>query len=199
MSTFIPQDTSILLRLKRDTQSIHCSLEERVDLLNSVRTTGSYRALLENFYGLYCPYETALQQSMPTIHQWLPDIQSRTRIEALRMDLTILGNSSPHNLSQATIPPLQTIADMFGCLYVLEGSTLGGQIISRHIHEKLNYTPDSGCAFFNGYGSNIGAFWMKFCSAIEAYSATHPEDNDAIVASATRTFQTFYHWTARDQ
>ena len=35
------------------------------------------------------------------------------------------------------LPPLETQADAFGCLYVLEGATLGGRVISRHIERAL--------------------------------------------------------------
>ena len=192
-------ETSILQRLKQDTQAVHASLETHIDLFKRVRSDQSYRALLESFYGLHHPYDSLIQGTASEISPWLPDVRSRTRIEALRRDLGVLGNSTLNDLPQATIPSFQTTAEMFGCLYVLEGSTLGGQIISRHIRETLNYTPENGCAFFSAYGSNVGEMWMKFRVGIEAYSESHPQYNDDVIAFATKTFQTFEQWIARGQ
>jgi heme oxygenase len=44
---------------------------------------------------------------------------------------------------------LETIPEAPGCLYVLEGSTLGGRIITRHVKEILPVDETRGCTFFN--------------------------------------------------
>ena len=54
-----------------------------------------------------------------------------------------------------------------GCLYVLEGATLGGVVIRRHPEQKLRLGPDNGAAFFHAYGPDTGRRWREFCGALE--------------------------------
>ena len=50
------------------------------------------------------------------------------------------------------LPLVETFAQTLGCPYVLEGATLGGQVVGRHLRENLNLSPENGAAFFNSYG-----------------------------------------------
>jgi len=186
--------TSLLERLKRETQASHGEIERRVDLLNRVRTAQSYRILLEQFYGVYCPLESEIAHSMLEIARWLPDIQDRMRTTLLRLDLRSLGNLCPEGLPLAPIPPLNSLAQRFGCLYVLEGSTLGGQIIAREVSSRLPFTSEHGCSFFANHGAEIGAMWRSFCHALEAYGMANSESHDSIIQSAANTFGVFGDW-----
>jgi heme oxygenase len=185
---------SILPWLKRETQPSHARLERIVDIVNRVRTSSDYRTLLETFYGLYQPLESEIARSVHQIAPWLPDIENRRRTPSLKADLRVLGNVCPGSLPLASVPSLCSLSDIFGCLYVLEGSTLGGQIISRQIGSHLDFTPENGCSFFASHGAETGNMWRKFSHAIEAYSVSHPEDRVAIVRAATDTFGVFANW-----
>ena len=68
------------------------------------------------------------------------------------------------------------IAEGIGCLYVLEGSTLGGQFILRALQERLGLSPDREARFFASYGKHVGSMWKSFGSFAEQYAATHPAD-----------------------
>jgi heme oxygenase (biliverdin-IX-beta and delta-forming) len=89
----------------------------------------------------------------------------------------------------AELPELVTIPQVLGCLYVIEGATLGGQIITRHLQANLGITPETGGAFFAGYGVENGARWQAFGAMITA-AAERFGGEDEIVASANRTFET---------
>jgi heme oxygenase len=45
------------------------------------------------------------------------------------------------------LPDIEDWPRMLGCLYVLEGATLGGQIISRHLQRTLHIDAINGAAF----------------------------------------------------
>jgi heme oxygenase len=186
----------VMQRLRQETQIIHTRVESRVALPDRVGSAAGYRALLETFYGLYSPCESAVEAFAPQLAPWLPDVLLRLRKSALERDLQALGNISPETLPLASVSPLQTVAQAFGCLYVLEGSTLGGQVIGRHIAVTLGYTPGNGCSFFSGDGADTGRMWTLFRKAVEGYSAAHPNDDDEIVLSAIHTFETFDRWIA---
>ena len=185
---------SLFDRLKRETQESHVDVERRVDLLNRVKNARSYRALLEQFYGVYCPLETEILRSMSEIATWIPDIENRMRTASLRLDLRVLGNLFPETLPLAAIPPLGSLPQRLGCLYVLEGSTLGGQTITREVSRQLPYSPENGCSFFSSHGADIGGMWRRFREAMESYAVAHSENHDIIIQSAIATFRGFAEW-----
>ena len=47
-------------------------------------------------------------------------------------------------------------------LYPLEGSTLGGQVISIRLRDNLGLNATNGGRFFNGYGEQTGQYWAEF-------------------------------------
>jgi heme oxygenase len=188
---------SLLDRLKWETQESHGEVERQVDVLNRVRTAGSYRTLLEGLYGVYCPLESEISRSMSEIATWLPDIENRMRTASLRVDLGVLGNLCPETLPLANIPSFCSLPQQFGCLYVLEGSTLGGQTIAREVTRQLPYSPENGCSFFAGHGAETGGMWRRFREAIESYATAHSENQESIIQAAVATFRAFGDWFER--
>ena len=190
---------SLIQRLKTETQASHASLESRVDLPQRLQNPSAYRALLEAFYGIFSPLEAEIARSFSEIALWLPDIASRMRTASLRTDLRVLGNLCPEALPCSPVPPLRSLPEQLGCLYVLEGSTLGGQIIARQIASQLHYTPENGCSFFAGHGAEVGPMWNRFREAIGSFSVAHPdaETQDQIISSANATFRAFGDWFDR--
>jgi heme oxygenase len=71
---------------------------------------------------------------------------------------------------------------------VVEGSTLGGQVISRQL-AKANITLRS---YFSGYGERTGPLWKAFCQLL-SQEAT-PDSQTEIVQSASLTFQKLNAW-----
>jgi heme oxygenase len=80
-----------------------------------------------------------------------------------------------------------------GCLYVLEGACLGGQIIARALRERLPLTDDHGLSFFVGDGSRTGARWRSVLDWLEGL-VRRGALADEIVASARETFCALGCW-----
>jgi heme oxygenase len=57
------------------------------------------------------------------------------------------------------------VGALIGTLYVIEGATLGGQVISRHLYRHLGFSANAGARFFNGYGDEAATQqqWTLFC------------------------------------
>ena len=90
-------------------------------------------------------------------------------------------------------PRPRTRAEAFGVLYVVEGATLGGQVLSRHLEETLGLGSANGARFFHGYGSRTGAMWQAFRKALLACPFARGEE-DAMVRAAIDTFRALREW-----
>ncbi|NWE37249.1 biliverdin-producing heme oxygenase, partial [Pseudomonas gingeri] len=114
----------------------------------------------------------------------------------LLTDLHALGLDDPAvaALPRCTsLPPLDTPAACLGALYVLEGATLGGQILRREMAQRLGLDADNGGAFLNVYGAETGRRWKDFLD----YLSRVPLDAHAklrAVNAARSTFSCFEQW-----
>jgi heme oxygenase len=78
-------------------------------------------------------------------------------------------------------------------LYVLEGATLGGQILRREITARLGLEADNGAAYLDVYGAATGRRWRQFLKK----QSNRPKDADqrkAVVLAAQTTFSCFERW-----
>ena len=185
----------ILKRLKDETRSAHLATEQQLDLLNQMPTKMEYARLLGRFWGFYVPIESKINQVVG-LDELPLNLSARQKKKLLWLDLTDLdwNESTIEALPLCTdLPTLDSVPQALGCLYVLEGATLGGQMISRHLQERIGITPEHGGRFFSSYGQEVGSMWKAFGETVTAYSES-PEIEDAIVRSAIETFAAFGHW-----
>jgi heme oxygenase len=181
----------LLAQLKADTAEAHAALERSMNVFEKVRTADDYRELLLRFLAIFEPLENRLGD-----FDWAGlgfDFNARRKTPLLRDDLLFLSgsNSDASMPSPAqSLPALKSASEAAGCLYVLEGSTLGGQILSKHFHEHLGVTPEAGGRFFHGYGSATGTRWREFGAWLDRMSSG--VDFDAAAAHGAReTFRSF--------
>ncbi len=183
----------MILQLLRDgTASLHERVERTVDIPAHLGSMPAYIGLLARFLGFYAPLEDRLA-GVGGYESVGLDIAARRKAHLIRDDLRALGHEAAPPVCTA-LPVVATFADALGCLYVLEGSTLGGQFIRREAAARLGLTPDRGCAFFTGYGERTRAMWKAFGAAVAMHTDAHPGDQGAIVASATDTFTRLDEW-----
>lgn len=184
----------ILKRLRRETSELHLELERQLALTDVHLSRDAYVGILARFYGYYQPLETQLS-TLASLSEIGFEFSERQKVPHLEMDLRVLGRALelPSMPRCAALPPLDSIPRTLGCLYVVEGATLGGTVISRHLAANLGITPRTGGAFFAGYESETGAKWQAFQVIIR--TATDKFGGaDEIVASANRTFAAMGAW-----
>ncbi len=188
----------MILQLLRDgTASLHQLVEQAVDIPGHLGSVPAYTAMLAQFHGFYAPLEERLT-GIGGFESAGLDIAGRCKAPLIRDDLRVLGHS-PEAVTALPVcpdlPAVDTLAEALGCLYVLEGSTLGGQFISRQVHRALGMTPETGGRFFHGYGDKTGEMWQTFRAAVTGFVVS-PADQDAAVAAAKDTFQKLHRWIA---
>jgi heme oxygenase len=186
---------TILLRLKQATAERHVGIESRSVLLDPALSRAGYRACLQRFWGYYEPLERQVLRSKGLQEAGFCYAE-RHKAPQLAQDLAALG-VTPAELAKAplcqALPSLRSTARILGCLYVIEGATLGGQIVSRHLQAKLGVTPQTGGAFFSGYGPHTGSRWKAFGAHLSHFALASGHDDD-ILASANDTFDTLDLW-----
>lgn len=178
----------IMMKLKEATKPQHDSLENAVDILRTASTLEGYANLLRGFYSFHASIEDSLSHL-----DWQKlnfDYDSRRKKHLLAKDLEILGIDVDKLSGWQDLPAVAEAPQAVGCLYVLEGSTLGGQIISRHLAKQLALNPENGAAFFNSYGERVGEMWKAFCLFATNYAAAAQKDEE-IVSTACQTFSSF--------
>ena len=72
----------------------------------------------------------------------------------------VMANFKPHFASAEAL---------VGALYVIEGSTLGGQFIAQQLAKTIHVYPGKGASFFNGHGADTSSRWndlWKFAASV---------------------------------
>ncbi len=186
-----------MLALKQGTRAYHDALEGKMAPLLDTLSIHTYTDLLQKLFGFYKPLEERIA-ALPASQDLPVDLERRQKAPLLAKDLLWLKMTQPQ-LSQLTwcerLPEVKSITEALGCLYVLEGATLGGQIISRHLKKNLALDGDRGCAFFCSYGDEVGLMWESFREALSSHCAKHGRiEEEQLVKSACETFVSLDYW-----
>jgi heme oxygenase len=182
---------SLRERLKSETRVCHERLEADLDLTRDDFSLDDLRTLVERFYGYYAPCEGQIQTLPEPLRSFL---DARRKLPLLERDLRHFDHTEAtlRALARCPVPPLNSAAQALGRWYVLEGSTLGGQLLAKHFVTKFELANGAGCEFFTSYGPDVGTRWREFCQLLDEYSS--PATNDEAVDAANETFATLSDW-----
>lgn len=184
----------VLQDLRAGTAELHIALEKRLPFFSDTLDTQAFVRLMQAYYGFYLPLENALLRSnaIPADFELTPRLKAPT----LRTDLHALGLSAaalqslPHCQQ---LPIIDSNAACLGVLYVLEGATLGGQILRREISSRLGLEANNGAAFLDIYGAATGRRWRDFIEYLGSRPMSAAE-RAAVVTAAQTTFSCFERW-----
>ena len=186
----------ILKKIKEQTQDNHTSLENSPFLRPIAQkslTLDQYIAILERFYGFFHPLEQKVARF--PVERYLPDFSQRRKAGLLMYDLQQI---QPHQAATFPIcqdlPTVETLEHAFGCLYVMEGSTLGGKMIYKMVKETLGIDHNKGVSFFYGYGPDTGNKWKNFQQSLESVSSTNSKADSQMIEAANNTFDKLKNW-----
>jgi heme oxygenase len=187
----IARTDGILDRLRAATADCHQRLEASLNLLRPSFSRTEYVHLLSAFYGFYSPWEA---EAWPLLRQTSTMLDERRKTPLLKEDLGFFGIDAAQVERCEALPRLQSAAAALGSLYVMEGATLGGQILFRHFAATLDLDRQ-GLTFFYGYGPNTAGMWRRFREEVAAFAT--PANQSAIAESAIATFESMRQWLTR--
>lgn len=180
----------LFYRLKEETKIQHQQVEKvLVAELKNMSNLSDYSDLLKKLYQFYNPIEKELQKIIPV--SFLSDISERKHNSRLLNDIKNIDKSFLPSFKENKLV-IDNISYALGVMYVIEGSTLGGQIITQMIlkkmpSENLNYT-----SYFTSYGNNTHIMWAKFKE--EVLKSTDKINEDDVITGAKDTFTNLREW-----
>jgi len=152
-------------QLRRGTHCEHVRLNQHPMLVGLTRPGYSlqrYRMLMAAYYHFYRAIEEGIAQFGDAAFHYA----SRRKLPWLVDDLAYLEVDplAAENLPWQPLPNMKPndIAELAGMLYTIEGSTLGGQVISRHLSTHQGLDSDRGGRFFSAYRHLTDQRWHEF-------------------------------------
>ncbi len=169
-------------RLRAETADAHARVEAAVDLPSLVRSAAAYARFLAGLHAVYAP----LEQRLDAFPEWTAvglSLAPRRKTPLLVSDLAALrAPGTARWIGDVSMPA--SFGQALGCLYVLEGSTLGGRTIARHLRASPHRLPTR---FVEGYGARTGVMWRAFQDALRRHER-RGGDGDDVVRGAAGTF-----------
>ena len=190
----------ILTEIKQQTRPQHDSVETNrygTAMMDGTMSRELYINFLQKFYGFHLAMESALERFAWS--EYGIDFDQRRKISLLTQDLHVLGMNQADIAALPVckdIPTLQTMEQALGAFYVMEGSTLGGQIQARQLKKMFDFESESGAAYFSSYGASVGAMWKDFCMALVQGANNDEGTETTIIRAAQETFAALERWLA---
>jgi heme oxygenase len=189
----MPRPLALATRLRGETAALHKRTEEQAGIPGRVNSIEDYALLLQSMLAFHLAAEQALLD-----RRWAAGwervgtrIRDHIRSHLIAEDLRALGVASAVTVGLEVAPgselAIGSFAEALGCLYVVEGSSLGGKYIAPMIVQKLGPVP---IAYYEGAGRDHPAPWRRVQRALGVFE-TESRDGDVVVAGAITTFMFF--------
>jgi len=185
-------EPDVLRRLRTGTAAEHEDVERTLDLLDPGLERARLAEVLDRMHGFWVAAETGLDAwaARSRVDADAVAWPCRRRAALFAADLQALG--APVTTELPDLPSVADTDEALGRMYVLEGSTLGGTFIDRHL-ASLPQLSDVRVRAFSPHGSAPGAMWAGF-RRVPRHRVAAGGDPDAMVAAARDTFRALARW-----
>ncbi|RYZ69927.1 MAG: biliverdin-producing heme oxygenase [Proteobacteria bacterium] len=175
-------------RLKTETRAVHERLETTLDLMSESLTHERYEKTLLAMAAFYRGLEKQLSLLPGRVYE------GRSKAAWFEQDYQALKLDPSKEKPCPVVPHLNSEAEKLGAMYVVEGATLGGRFVSKHLSERLGLSGDSGASFFSAYREKTGERWKEFVAHLEST----PGSADLVVSGAHQTFSALEKWLSQE-
>lgn len=176
--------------LRRATAGVHAEIEQlplMSRLTSETATLDDYRCYLSAILAIQAPLEQTLYDRLDErvrdrlgIRPKLPALLADLEEQGLTFDMPVLA------VAPAPLLP-DDLSARVGGLYVLEGATLGGRTIARHLRRLIG-EPLGSTRFLDFHGKHTSAAWKGFTSGLNALAAQQVLVPDRVIAGALAVF-----------
>lgn len=185
--------------LRTETADKHKELESLMfvnEIMNHSLTVEDYKTLITINYIIHQKMENVLANLLDANLAEKLEMKDRFKLEALEKDLAHWGidSLSLPGLNFELFIPKKNNAEVLGALYVLEGATLGGNVIKKHILANPNFNnQEAGLNYYGVYGNDLSTKWKTFITVLN--ESISEADYKYCVESANNTFQNLINLT----
>lgn len=158
--------------------------------MRAMKGLDDYLSLLQAFHGFIGGLEKNINRYIGI--RELPDYLERRKSESLANDIRSLKGALPYDASETDLPEVNNYLQAFGAMYVMEGSTLGGQIISKMLIQQLGLEKNE-VSFFQSYDEHLTSMWNSFKGILNRQADTDAEA-EQIIGAAQSTFESLKNW-----
>ncbi len=185
-------EDDVLRLLRTGTAAEHEDVERTLDLLDPALDRHRLTLVLDLMHGFWRAAEAGLDEWAARFPAEAEELQwaRRRRTALFARDLAELGGAAGERSPE--LPAVTGTDEALGRMYVLEGSTLGGVFIDRHL-SGLPELAGVTIRAFSPYGTETGAMWAAFRRATRAHAA-RGGDTGAMLAAARGTFTQLAGW-----
>lgn len=175
------------LLLKDQTKQHHDRTEEVLragNILSGAITLMEYKRLIHVLYTFHRQYEAPVFEQVEKIFPENFDLKRRIKLTRLEKDMTALNSVAEPGDSAEIL----NAAIALGFLYVMEGSTLGGQVIVKSLMKQSFIVDTHALHYYTGYGEKTGLMWKEFKDTLDSFPED-PKFYQQVVDGASTAFQ----------
>jgi heme oxygenase len=199
-STTVTPPVALRDEIRHATRAEHDDIENRMDLMHADFELKDYGRLLWKYHTFYDTFERFLlarADRAPGVRA--PGIRApgvrapnfaafycRDRLKtpwlasdlkALGVDGTVPAGTRLDERLAALFPGEQRL---LGALYVIEGSMLGGAVLSKQFRRRFGLAPETGLMFFTGYGADTREKWLALLQLLGQFDHDPAARREAI-------------------
>ena len=185
----ITPQAAFLTNLRSRTAALHQQLEDlplSKSLMREDVTLEDYARYLVYMRDVMTFFDT---QILSRLQHIIPEPVKRKKTDQIDRDLEFLKHKdiAVEGPASSAMPDIHDDATAMGIAYVIEGSTLGGRVIMKHITAKLPIEEEAGGQFFAGYKIETGPMWKQFLTALQDYTVAGNHE-EAVIQGAMNGF-----------
>lgn len=177
-------------KIKQATAHLHDQLEQKMfveQIMGGSLTFEQYQTILHVNYVTHFAVEDFLFSGLNAELRQKLDIESRIKLPALLRDFEEINSAV--GISPKTTPgfiDLSSDASILGAMYVLEGATLGGNVIAKRLKTNEQLLPyNLNYHYYQVYGDQLGLKWKQFLKVLNALPDT---EHEAAIKNAVSLF-----------
>ncbi|TXF75115.1 biliverdin-producing heme oxygenase [Chryseobacterium sp.] len=160
--------------LKTETKTLHDQVETKFlsyKIFTGTFSEDDYRNLLYSNYILHSHFESRVFSLLSPNFSEKLQLRHRAKLKLIKEDLESMV--LPVQIPKLTVS-IKNEAQAIGVLYVMEGSTLGGNVIAKQL-AKLPQFAQVQFNYFGVYKDQTGSRWKEFKTVLDSeFTADYP-------------------------
>lgn len=181
----------VMQLLKQETKPLHDSVEKVgyvKEIMSGTLSIQQYQDLILKNYLFHAISEVALKEYLVVAAQ--KNYHYASKLGYLIQDMEELGllQYQGHFEAFTNDFSLSDFHQALGLVYVIEGATLGGNIIKRELSKNEEIISQSSFSYFGCYGKETGLRWKLFCDFAES-QVNHEQERKSMLEGAKMGFK----------